>query len=402
MHIVFLATHFPVKGLSTCGSGNYVANMARIMIRSGHKVTVITEAPQREIFEWQGIEVRRIEATKGFKNTGRPMPTYKKFLKNLWRSLWYNYEVYKIDKESPIDLVQSVSAYALALFRLKKLPYIVRVSEYMDLWSGANNEKFDFEACLRSRKIDNEIQYLALKKADYIIAPSYLMQRVIYNKVGKKPQVIESPVVIDKKNFIFKENSFLEGKYWVTFGAMNYRKGIQSLAQIIDKLLNEYSDMKYVMIGKDKEVKYNESFIMASEYFRLHISQNADRFIFLDEISDRDRLFSIVKYSYACILPTRVDNLPNSCLEAMALGKIVISSTSKNGTSVEQLITDGKNGFLAEMDNAEDLYLKVQQAMSLSEDEKKTIEDNAFERVKNLTPENVYEKMMEVYSKLLL
>ena len=54
------------------------------------------------------------------------------------------------------------------------------------------------------------------------------------------------------------------------------------------------------------------------------------------------------------------------------------------------------------MDNAEDLYLKVQQAMSLSEDEKKTIEDNAFERVKNLTPENVYEKMMEVYSKLLL
>lgn len=398
MHIVFLVTIFPAGGLSTSGAGNYVANMARIMVRFGHKVTVITESPQRDIFEWQGIEVRRINATKGFKNTGRPMPTYKKVMKNIWRSIWYNYEVYKINRKEPVDIVQSVNTYALALLRLKKIPYVIRVSEYADLWWGANKEKFDFAECVRSRRMDNEIQYFALKRAERIIAPSYLLQRLIYNKTGKKPQVIESPVVIEKKDFPLNEKELSREKYWVTYGALNYRKSIQSLAQIIDKLLDEYPDMKYVMIGKDKEVKHNGKFMMASEYLEMHISRNRDRYIFLDEVSDRNRLFSIIKNSYACILPTRVDNLPNSCLEAMALKKVIVSTTSENGTSVEQLIIDGYSGFLAEVDNAEDLYRKIRKVMELSLDEKRKIEDNAYERVKDLTPEKVYVKMLEVYS----
>lgn len=401
MHIVFLVTHFPVGGISTGGSGNYVANMARIMVRFGHRVTIITEAPQREVFEWEGVEVRKIEATRGFRNTGRPMPTYKKFLKNIWRSLWYNYEVYKLDKEKPIDIVQSVSAYALALLRLKRIPYIIRVSEYMDLWIGANNDIFEFQECINSGRIDIEIQYSALKKADRIIAPSYLMQKLINNKIGKKTTVIESPVIIDSKNLQLTEEDLTEEKYWVTFSTMNFRKGIHTLALIIDKLLDDYPDMKYVMIGKNQEVKYNNKFIMIPEYFKIHIPKNIDRFIFLGEISDRNRLFSIVKNSYACILPTRVDNLPNSCLEAMALKKIIVSSTSKNGTSVEQLITDGYNGFLAEVDNAEDLYMKVKRVMELTKDEKKKMEENAYERVRDLTPEKVYLKMLDIYSDVL-
>ena len=149
MHIVFLVTHFPVGGISTGGSGNYVANMARIMVRFGHRVTIITEAPQREVFEWEGVEVRKIEATRGFRNTGRPMPTCKKFLKNIWRSLWYNYEVYKLDKEKPIDIVQSVSAYALALLRLKRIPYIIRVSESIMIYLNFRNALIQEELTLK-------------------------------------------------------------------------------------------------------------------------------------------------------------------------------------------------------------------------------------------------------------
>ena len=77
-------------------------------------------------------------------------------------------------------------------------------------------------------------------------------------------------------------------------------------------------------------------------------------------------MFSIVKHARLCILPTRVDNLPNTCLEAMALGKVVISSTSVQGTSVEQLIIDGYNGFLSSVDDVESLYQKILYAMQIS------------------------------------
>lgn len=45
-----------------------------------------------------------------------------------------------------------------------------------------------------------------------------------------------------------------------------------------------------------------------------------------------------------------MDNLPNTMMEAMVLGKIVISS---DATSGEQLITDSENGFLTKVDDKE-------------------------------------------------
>lgn len=78
----------------------------------------------------------------------------------------------------------------------------------------------------------------------------------------------------------------------------------------------------------------------------------------------------------------------------MALGKIVISSDK---TSVEQLILDGHNGFLAEIDSAEGLFQKIDYVMQLSDEEKRKIESRAKDRVKDLTPEKVYAKMMNVY-----
>lgn len=399
-HIVFLAHVFPVDGLSTSGAANYVANMAVIMAHHGWKVTVITESDKNNVFEWEGIEIHQIRATKGFHNTGRIMLTHQKFLKNIWRSLWYNYEVYKVNREHKVDIVQSVNTYGISLFRLKKIPYIIRMSDYPPLWSGLSRQHYDFEACLKTKRIDEEIQNIALKRADKIIVPSVLMQKIIDAKINRTPTVIESPVVIDRnKKFSLFEEKLMSDQYWLTYGALIYRKSIHILAQIIDTLLDRYPDMSYVIIGRDREILYNEEYIFVSKLLLEHIKEkNKRRFLFMGEISDRHRLFSIIKHARLCILPTRIDNLPNTCLESMALGKIVISS---NNTSVEQLITDGVNGFLTEIDNGSELLEKIAYVMGLGEDERKHIEDNAKERVRDLTPEKVYQKMMIIYEKVM-
>lgn len=400
MHIVFLVHFFPIRGKATGGAANYVANIARVMSREGHMVEIVTEDEYEEIFEWEGVTVHKIRATKGFHNTGRKMPVYKKLLKNIGRSYWYNKEIARIDEKKKIDIVQSVNTYGLALFRRKNIPYIIRLSDYPALWSGANREKFDFDRCIASRRIDEEIQFIALKRADALIAPSILVGELIYNKIAIRPQVIESPVLIENVDFQWKEE-FKKDQFFLTFSEMNYRKEVHIVARIVDKLLEEYPEMKYIICGKDREILYEGRYILVSEMFKLNVSRNIDRLIFMGEISDRRRLFSIVKYASVCVLPTRVDNLPNTCLEAMALGKIVVSSTGKQGTSVEQLITDGYNGFLAEVDNTENLYNKIKYVMQLSDKEKAEIANRAKERVKDLTAENVYKRMMEVYEKTI-
>ena len=402
MNIVFLVHHFPVEGLATGGAGNYVANMAQIMSKYGHKVTVITEAKEKKTFYWNGVEIRNICATKGFKDDGKPMKTYKKFLKNISRSIWYNWEVLKVNKEQKVDVVQSVSSYSIPFLRIKKIPYVVRVSEYPPLWSGAIREKFDFECCVKAKRIDESISFIGIRRADCIVMPSYLMQNLILDRVGKKGIVIESPVLLgDIHKSKFEEKDFDTDEYLVTYGALNYRKSIHVMAEVIKEFLKDYPNKKFVLIGRDREIPIKGEFVKVSNYMKDKLGENAHRLVFMGEISDRERLFTIVKNAYACVLPTRVDNLPNTVLEAMALGKIVISSTSKEGTSIEQLIVDGKNGYLADVDDKKMLLDKINVVMKMPVSEKKKIEEAARERVAELTPENVYHKMMNIYSGVL-
>lgn len=396
MHIVFLIHAFPVKGKHTGGgAGNYVANMARILCRNGHKVTIITEADDKEIFMWEGIEVHHIRATRFFRNTGKKMRTIQKVFKNMWRSIWYNLEVHNINKKEKIDLVQSVSVYSIAFFRCKKIPYLIRLSDYPTLMRAASNEKYCFDNVIRQETIDDRLFYLTLKKADALVAPSLLMQELVSKRIGKEVTVIESPFISsDYKG----EKSKSPNEYFLTFGFLNYRKGIHTIAQIIDRLLDEYKDMDYILVGKDCELERDGTYIWGSELVRSMVIRNRERLIIRGEIYDRGELFSLIKKSYLCILPSRIDNLANSWIEAMGLGKIVISSDK---SSAEQLIIDGCNGFLAPIDDAEALYQKIRQAMGLSDDEKKAMENRAKERVKDLTPDKVYEKMMDAYTKTI-
>lgn len=399
MHIVYLVHHFPVRGLSTGGAGNYVANIAQIMQSHGHKVSVITEAKENAFINWKGINIYYIRATKGFKNTKKYMPTYKKIAKNVWRSIWYNRKVADINKENKVDVVQSVNTYGLSLFRLKTIPYVIRLSSYPALWGAAERECFDFVSSLKARRLDEELQLLAIKNADAIVSPSYLIGDITQERVHRNIEVVESPVLIPKEcSLELKEDMLASNKYFVTYGALANRKSIHMLTEVIDDILEKYKDMKYVMIGRDQLIRHNGDYAMVSKILDENIRRNKDRFVFMGEISDRNRLFSIVNHASCCILPTRIDNLPNTVLEAMALGKIVISSDK---TSVEQLIMDGYNGFLTKVDDREELLQKINYVMNLPEHKKEEIGQQAKRRTESLEPEYVYKKMMKIYEDVL-
>lgn len=397
MNIVFLTHLFPVNEASS-GAGNYVSNIARVMAENGHKVYIVIEAKDHFVSEWNGIEIHHIKFPRIFKRK-KKLSVFDKFVMNILRSVLYNREVGRIAKYQKIDIVQSINTYGIALFRKKTIPYIVRISAFMPLYIGANMQNFEMNKWIDYNRIDLGLEVMACKAADYLVAPSEYIKKIIESKTNKKVHVIEGPVYIESSSIKKDDEIFIGKQYLLTYGILAFRKSIHLVAQIIDDVLDEFPNLMYVLAGKDKELVINGNRIWASQFIYSKIERNRERFIYLGEVAERSRMFAIIENAYACVLPTRTDNLPNTVSEAMTFGKIVISSDK---TSVEQLITDGYNGFLSEIDNAEELYQKIKYVMKLSDEDKQKIENRAKERVKTLTPEYVYQNMIDIYEETII
>ena len=64
------------------------------------------------------------------------------------------------------------------------------------------------------------------------------------------------------------------------------------------------------------------------------------------------QLYPIIAHAVTVLMPSRVDNYPNACLEAQMLGIPVIGSRN---SSLDEMIEDGKTGFLVENGKSKEL-----------------------------------------------
>lgn len=403
MHIVYIMIDFPVANLFLGGGGVYTYNMAKIMVSHGHEVDVFVESSDKySLCDYEGIHIHSIPVKTPWKDDKKKWPAWKKIWKNCLRAQVFSKELKKLHKNSPVDLVQSIEARGYAM-NIKSIPYIIRFSSWLPFYEEACNESFSLEEVLRKRKsLDTQFVLRTAKNAAALLAPSNLVAGVVQKEMKRNVFVVESPVCVDAfADLSLNENGLLPGKYLFDFGALHYRKEIHIISRICDGILDEHPDFKIVFCGKSRLLRRSEGYIQGADLLNQDVKKHKDKVVYLGEVLDRRRLFSLIKNSYACVLPTRVDNLPNAVLESMALGKVVVSTTSEYGTSVEQLITDGYNGFLAKVDDEESLFSKIKAALDLSESEKLLMEQRAKERVKDLMPEKVYEKMIKIYNDVI-
>ena len=194
-------------------------------------------------------------------------------------------------------------------------------------------------------------------------------------------------------------SKYLEGKkYLLFFGTLNYIKGIQVIAPILDEFLDKYIEMNFVFLGKRDIISHNGQTINAREYILEYVKKHRERVLFLDSIYEKTKLNYIVYKSEACVLPSRMDNLPNTCIEAMALGKIVIGT---DGASFEQLIEDGKSGYLCERDNPKSLLGCMEKLMNMTEEQKRAMGMKAKLRTEQMSDEKIYKQLINVYQNVI-
>jgi glycosyltransferase involved in cell wall biosynthesis len=187
-------------------------------------------------------------------------------------------------------------------------------------------------------------------------------------------------------------NSINGKDYLLFFGRFQLHKGFHILAQALPQVLQAHPDCTAVFVGLDIETPLASSM---KEYARSLCQKDAERLVFIDPLPHK-KLYPIIKGARIVVLPSLVDNFPNTCLEAMALGKPVVGT---KGASFEELITDGETGFLVPAGDVQALGEKINEVWTHHSLE--TIGQAAERKVQEFTPEQTVQKLLAYCERIL-
>lgn len=397
MHIAYLTSEFVTEewhgGLAT-----YLNNIASIMSEHGHVVTIITLSEQDGRISYKNnIEVVRVEADKirSNKNTvGRAL--------DLSHNSWKLYQaLIRENRKKKIDIVHAANFHAAGLFRCYSIPTVVRVSSEASLVRQAAKYEFDYEAALKEKNLEDKLELWCVKQADAAFAPSRFCADVIQKKSGRKVSVIETPYfpeecVVDESVY---RDKLLHKKYLLFNSTMSRLKGTHIGIQATEQLMAKYPDLHMVYAGYDYGlVQKNGNIQKIAEILRRQNKKYEGRVIYLGHLS-HEKLFPVIQNALACVLPSRVDNLPNSCIEAMSMGSVVIGTF---GASFEQLIRNKENGLLIKRDSSASFIRAVEYLMSMSEQEYLCMKQKAVQTVDDrLNPQKIYNEVISLYKKVI-
>lgn len=394
LRIAFATPEYVTEAYFDGGIANYTYRVAKALAGMGHEVRVLTfsEIDEGE-FEHDGVTVHRIKSSKWCSQIHRltryRLPTTILFLD---LSVKVYRKLKSLNSQQPLHLVQfpNYSCCGLVSMCFLNVPQVLRASSYQPAWNAAAGVKRN----LNSRLVER-LERLQFRLSRYVYAPSRTLQRMLA-KEAQLPdvRVIPTPFYMETwewDNLVY--DRFLKGKkYLLFFGRFQLHKGFHTLAQALPRVLEQYPDLYVALVGRDMESSLAPSM---ADYARAQCGSSAERLVVLGNLP-HSQLYPVIAGAHLVVLPSLIDNLSNACLEAMGLGKAVIGT---EGTSFDELISDGETGFLVAPNNPAALAERIISAWihpKLAE-----MEAAAREEVLRFSPERTVETLLTYYREIL-
>ena len=370
MHVVQACPWFhPYVG----GVETHVATLSAELVRRGHEVTVVTSRTGRDVSEreeWEGIHIRRAKARAVWIRT--PIaPATKALLASVSPDI--------VHAHSPPPLT---SYYAAKASARHSFPFVITYhcdvevpSFYGPLVESIYRHTLEYSTIRRSdRIIVTTATYAATSRAVWPFNPVVIPNAV--NMRRYRPENDGRPARA--------RHGIHEGESLVLFvGRMVAHKGIENLIEAARSV----AYAKFLIVGGGPEIG-----ALRRLAARLGVT---DRVTFTGRVS-RDDLPSYFAACDVFVLPSvsRLEAFGIVALEAMASGKSVVVSDIPG---VREVITDGKEGLLADPVNPEDLALKIR---TLLADDRKRREMGRAGRLtveKAFSIESVADRVEAVY-----
>lgn len=401
MRIALVTSEFVTEFLYDGGLANYVYRAARTLMFLGHQPVVVTSAGEDERRTCDGFEICRVAVHKEWNWL---MPSWLKScnalfcdryhmaITTLWQSMVLNRAVQKLHREQPFDIVQYAHLTGVGYFRSYAIPVVVRLSSSTRLC----NEKGGYGIRGTHVRQQEWIERRALLAADGIFGPSRHIVELMAQELQKPIEVIESPFFLDVDHLdesVYEERLYGR-KYLLFFGSICHIKGVGVIAGMIERLLDRHRDLFFAFVGKDVPGQIGGP--LMDLVFR-NAGTHRDRVVHISSLR-HPQLYPIIRGAHAVVLPSRVDNFPNACIEAMAFGRVVVGTL---GNGFEQLIEDGRCGFLCRVDDPDHLLEVTERMLRMTDNEWLAMGRRAAERINTLAPEKIGEELITFYEKAI-
>ena len=394
MNICFVTPeYFPISG----GTGAYVYYLSQYLQKLGHNVHVVARNSKdsEDVIDGVDVHYRR--------GNGNAITRYWRFARSASK------KIKEVNKKIGLDIIHA-NLPLVPSFAIPKESARALVCTVHSTWKGEAivtkrdnpknlnpNEKMMLRFNFMLRSYEKKL----MDRSDALIAVSkYTVDELteLYGINEEKIYVIYNGVDINKfkprtnKTELRQEFGLEEKQKIILFvGRLYHRKGLEILLHSIPPVLQEFSDVKFVISGTGFKEKEESLRKLAKT---LDIEEHVT---FLGYVPD-EKLPFLYSASDVFVLPAIYENFPFAILEAQAAGLPVIS-TKVGG--IPEFLVDNENGFLITHGDSTELTQRVltllqnpELAKEMGARGRKLIEDK-------LSWRRIIGQVIDLYQKLL-
>jgi len=187
------------------------------------------------------------------------------------------------------------------------------------------------------------------------------------------------------EEFFTQKNSVKEENKILFLGRVSPIKNLESIIKILPELDKK---IKFEIVGPREKDYYEKLKILIK---KLNLQ---DRVIFSEPIYNLKDKAKKIDEAKVFVLPSKSEGMSQALIEAMARGKRVLAS---NISANKELIDEGKNGFLFNLNNSQNLKDKIYQTLNLNLSQNKRISQNAKKSVEKFRWTNLIENLEELF-----
>ncbi len=368
MHICFISYEYPLW--ATGGIGSFIQTLGRILVKKGHKVTVvgIGEGKHEMTMVDEGVELFRLPAPS-------VLPKGK-FLENAIR---IRSKIKQVNRQTQIDVLETPE-WGLA-FMPQKTTYkkVIRMHGGHHFFAKSENRKINkWKAFQEKRSYAN---------ADYLVAVSNFVGQETSRLLGlkKRYEVIYNFVDVNK----FSQTKWIETKkgQLLFLGTVCEKKGVGKLIDSLPYIVEKHPDIKLKIVGRDLISRFT-----GESYTKKMLGQIPDSLKSVVDFIGPVKHNEVPKWiseSEIVVLPSFMEAMPIAWLEVLAMGKPLVASNLGPGP---EAVTHGETGLLCNPYNPMDIAEKVNFLIE-NPDKAEKIGNNAH----NFALENFnFEKLVDI------
>lgn len=396
MHIGFLTPEYATPETPDGGLANYLKKAAEALADRGHMVTIFLTSCSDGI--WYDGEVRIVEAAgrATTKDSIRfsPARIMAQFSDQVYNSKILAKRVLQLQKEQPLDIVQasSIRSPGNALLNNQHFPVVCRASSCTPLWRKAYGRRISPDDLLIEW-----LEFRQMKESDASYSPSDFIAQIFSKKTKRQIPVIRTPLDLhqeeNRDETLYNQN--LKGKKYVLFfGTLSRIKGADLFADVIPNLVGERPDVYFVLIGRDDGLPGGQKI---HDYLFNRAKEFRENIMYHPAIS-KSLLYGVIAHAECVILPSRVDNYPNACLEAQFFGIPVIGTWN---SSLDEMITHGKTGYLANNGDAKSISVLISRVFDQSPSEREEMRTNIRHQIQNILDQDRVGQLIDFYQQVI-